>query len=116
MLPTLSKSGDVVVLEHMPFQWNKYKAGDIVVATSPHDPTKSICKRVLGLEGDTVSYTSGFISSKVKVPEGHVWLQGDNDKNSTDSRHYGPVPSALIRGRVRYRVWPLSKAGWIGHP
>ena len=70
MLPTLSKSGDVVVLEHMPFQWNKYKAGDIVVATSPHDPTKSICKRVLGLEGDTVSYTSGFISSKVKVSAG----------------------------------------------
>ena len=38
------------------------------------------------------------------VPRGHVWLQGDNARNSTDSRHYGPVPAALIRGKVLYRV------------
>ncbi len=42
----------------------------------------------------------------VQVPEGHVWLQGDNTLNSTDSRTYGPVPYALLKGRaiVRFRV------------
>ena len=44
----------------------------------------------------------------LQVPEGHVWLQGDNTLNSTDSRHYGPVPYALLKGRaiVRFRVRP----------
>lgn len=40
----------------------------------------------------------------VQVPEGHVWLQGDNPVNSTDSRHYGPVPAALLRGRAFLKV------------
>ena len=39
-----------------------------------------------------------------QVPQGHVWLQGDNVHNSTDSRHYGPVPLALQRGRVVCKV------------
>ena len=45
------------------------------------------------------SYSHG-----VQVPEGHVWLQGDNPINSTDSRHYGPVPYALLRGRALLKV------------
>ena len=38
------------------------------------------------------------------VPPGHVWLEGDNATNSTDSRAYGPIPLAMIRGRVFYKV------------
>ena len=49
----------------------------------------------------------------VQVPKGHVWLQGDNIVNSTDSRHYGPVPYTLLRGRVLLRFWPPQDAGWI---
>ncbi|CAJ0844539.1 16125_t:CDS:2 [Entrophospora sp. SA101] len=36
----------------------------------------------------------------INVPKGHIWIQGDNMNNSIDSRSYGPVPHALIRGRV----------------
>jgi type IV secretory pathway protease TraF len=39
-----------------------------------------------------------------QVPAGHVWLQGDNTLNSTDSRHYGPVPYALLKGRAFCKV------------
>ena len=35
----------------------------------------------------------------IQVPEGHVWLEGDNQAWSRDSRFYGPVPLALIKGR-----------------
>lgn len=40
----------------------------------------------------------------IKIPKGRVWLSGDNASNSTDSRDYGPVPVALLRGRVVARV------------
>lgn len=40
----------------------------------------------------------------IVVPAGKVWLQGDNIRNSTDSRNYGPVPLPLITGRVFFKV------------
>lgn len=39
-----------------------------------------------------------------RVPQGHVWLEGDNADNSTDSRTYGPVPLSMVRGRVFFKV------------
>ena len=47
------------------------------------------------------------------VPAGHVWLQGDNRNDSADSRNYGPVPLALVRGRVLTRIFPLAKLGAV---
>ncbi|CAN0578941.1 unnamed protein product, partial [Ectocarpus sp. 12 AP-2014] len=38
------------------------------------------------------------------VPQGHVWLEGDNLSNSSDSRTYGPIPLAMVRGRVFFKV------------
>ena len=35
----------------------------------------------------------------IQVPEGHVWVEGDNLSWSRDSRFFGPVPLALVRGR-----------------
>lgn len=43
----------------------------------------------------------------VTVPPSFVWVEGDNPLFSVDSRHYGPVPVASIRGRLLMRVWPL---------
>jgi len=42
------------------------------------------------------------------VPPNHVWLEGDNPLQSTDSRHYGPVSEMCLRGRVLLRLWPIS--------
>lgn len=57
------------------------------------------------------SHHSSGARHALQVPPHHVWLQGDNTRNSNDSRHYGPVPVALVRGRVCFRVWPLLEAG-----
>lgn len=52
----------------------------------------------------------------MQVPEGHVWTTGDNLPHSTDSRHYGAVPMALIRGKIIARVAPWRRRGWIENP
>lgn len=52
----------------------------------------------------------GGSNIRLRVPDGYMWLEGDNQHNSTDSRNYGPVPLALLRGRVTARVWPLTEA------
>lgn len=118
MLPTFNATGDVVLLETASARRRKLRIGDVVVARSPTDPRHAVCKRVLGLPGDVVQVgdpIAGWAggSEGLPVPRGHVWLQGDNARNSTDSRAYGPVPLALVRGRVFAKVWPPREAGWV---
>lgn len=75
--------------------------GDVVVVQHP-SRKGTVCKRVLGLPGDQILQRGIFV-----VPDGHLWLEGDNPLNSADSRTYGPVPAALLVGRVLCRIWPL---------
>jgi signal peptidase I len=83
--------------------------GDVVVAYHPKRPG-TVCKRVVGLPGDQVLKPNGSI---LVVPDGHIWLEGDNAMNSSDSRSYGPLPAALVQGRVMARLWPLRGAAWM---
>lgn len=51
----------------------------------------------------------------IQVPEGHVWVEGDNLAWSRDSRVYGAVPMALIKGRSSWYVDGLFS--WVSlHP
>jgi len=45
------------------------------------------------------------------VPEGYCYLAGDNQLHSVDSRHYGPIPRALIFGKVWGVVWKADSSG-----
>lgn len=115
MLPTLSATGDILLLERVSTRFKKIKSGDVVMALSPENPRLVVCKRVLGIEGDRIAVlppSSIGLVQQVVIPKGHVWLQGDNPSNSTDSRHYGPVPYALLQGKVFVRIWPPG--GWSG--
>lgn len=44
-----------------------------------------------------------------RVPQGHVFVMGDNRPNSRDSRSFGPVPIESIVGRAFVRFWPLNQ-------
>ncbi|XP_063044926.1 mitochondrial inner membrane protease subunit 1 [Engraulis encrasicolus] len=112
MEPTIT-SNDIVLSERFSRHFFRIDKGDIVIVRSPSDPRINICKRVIGLEGDKVCTSSpgDIFQSHTWVPKGHVWLEGDNLRNSTDSRSYGPVPYALIRGRVCLKLWPFINFG-----
>lgn len=47
-----------------------------------------------------------------RVPLGHCWVEGDNARRSTsDSNKLGPIPLALVTGRVTRIVWPPARFG-----
>eukprot|EP00871_Galdieria_phlegrea_P004988 jgi/Galph1/5490/GphlegSOOS_G4133.1 len=115
MEPTLHSTGDVVVFEHLTPRFGSLQVGDVVVAKAPSNPHSYVCKRikVVGAEPFSSRFWKNRKMFSAYVPRGYVWLEGDNAENSTDSREYGPVPEALIVGRVIFRVWPLNSMGRI---
>ena len=118
----------------------KPRRGDIVVFKYPVDPNKDFIKRVVGIPGDTVQiknkrvfinaqpiedphahYTSspilkGKLSPRdnlapITVPDGKVFVMGDNRDNSHDSRFWGFVDQRDILGKafIIYWSWDIQK-------
>jgi signal peptidase I len=105
-----------------------------------------LVKRVIGVGGDRVkccdaqgrvtvngkalderSYLpKGALPSEdpfdVRVPEGHLWVMGDNRSNSADSRYHmgepggGFVADDLVVGKVWALIWPWKRAEWVHRP
>lgn len=98
----------------------------------------SYIKRVVGLPGDHVEiknnrvyinghpYVEPYVSKALKtdmslggefsdvvVPDGYVYVLGDNRASSADSRRFGCIPINKIEGKVWFRWWPLKKFGTV---
>uniref|UniRef100_A0A8C0J2U7 Mitochondrial inner membrane protease subunit 2 n=1 Tax=Chelonoidis abingdonii TaxID=106734 RepID=A0A8C0J2U7_CHEAB len=72
---------------------------------SPKNPEQKIIKRVIALEGDIIK-TIGYKNKYVKVPHGHIWVEGDHHGHSFDSNAFGPVSLGLLHARATHILWP----------
>ena len=136
MFPTLH-DGDKMLVSDL---FYKPKQGDVVVfKTDNYDPDRALVKRVIATEGQEISidfdrgvvYIDGlpveedYIAELTKtkldfigpqtVPEGCMFVMGDNRNASTDSRkkEIGMVDERMLLGRAYYVLFPLSDMGWI---
>jgi signal peptidase I, bacterial type len=136
MEPTLS-DGERLLVDKITYRLRPPERGEIIVFHYPADPKRKFIKRVIGLPGDVIQirghqlylngvpveepYINGPILESfgpVRVPEGHVFVLGDNRNNSDDSRYpdVGPVPMEMIVGVARLVYWPPSRIGLIRVP
>ena len=105
------------------------KRGEVIVFefpdSNPNNPRKDFVKRVVGLPGETVRMFDGKVfvneevldepylsqkdhsnASEITLGEGEYYVLGDNRAHSNDSRSWGAVPEANIRGKVWMVYWP----------
>ena len=102
--------------------------GEIIVFQYPRDPRKDFVKRVVGLPGETVELRDGQVyvdgglleepyltvrdrsnSAPLLLEAGEYYVLGDNRSHSNDSRAWGPVPEANLRGKVWMVYWPVPE-------
>jgi signal peptidase I len=131
MLPTLDP-GDFVVVNKIAYWLGEPERGDVIVFRLPRDITQRYIKRTIGLPGEQVDIRAGNVyidgqeinepylqvsttrGGSWQVPEGSIFVLGDNRNNSSDSRIWGVVPLDNIVGKAFFVYWPLQKLGLLG--
>ncbi|KAK8189376.1 peptidase S24/S26A/S26B/S26C [Phyllosticta capitalensis] len=115
MVPNLPTFGTAVLISKQHRRGRNIEVGDLVSFDHPMKLGESAIKRVIGMPGDFVLRDTPEKGDGImlQVPEGHMWVAGDNQSASRDSRMFGPIPLALVRGKVLAQVYPFKDSHWF---
>lgn len=132
MFPTF-KDQEFLLSYLLDIRFMQIRHGDVVVFHAPTDEEKLYIKRIIGMPGDTVHLENGYVflngkkldeSAYLKievltyggsflhdgetkvVPDGSLFVMGDNRPYSSDSREWGFLVETKLVGRSMVRVWP----------
>lgn len=129
--------GDMVFSEKVSYYFREPAQGDIVTFQDTQMDNRVLIKRCIAVGGQTVDlkngvvyvdgvplsepYTKGMpsnpLNSKITypyvVPEGYIWVMGDNRLSSADSRVFGAVPVENVNGRAFFTYWPIDSIGLL---
>ncbi len=126
MQPTLHE-GNLLVVNKLAYKLGEPKRGDIIVFHYQGTITEDYIKRVIGLPGDTVQIGNGIVrvndqvitepyiaelpgyTGQWKVPEGELFVLGDNRNHSSDSHDWGFVERQWVVGKAIVVYWPLDR-------
>lgn len=132
MRPTLEQN-DRVLVSKVDYRLGAPERGDVIVFTPPvPDPSIPYVKRIIAVGGETIDLRSGtvFVNGErvdipqaqgatqpqspqvaypFTIPDGQVFVMGDNRTFSSDSRTFGAVPVSNIIGKVILRFWPFER-------
>ncbi len=132
-------TGDMVFSEKVSYYVRDVEQGDIVTFHDPEVSGRILIKRVIATGGQTVNlvdgqvvvdgvaldepYTNGEpsypltsasdadVTYPYTVPEGYLWVMGDNRTNSQDSRYFGAVAESSVTGHAVWIYWPIGDFG-----
>jgi len=133
MMPGI-QDRDRILVDHVSYLFGSVERGDIVVLRYPMNPALDYVKRVVGLPGDHIQIFDGIVWVNDElleepyldpesndpysfvdtiVEEDSYFVLGDNRIRSSDSREFGQVPHEYLRGKVRVRLWPITRVGVV---
>ncbi|MDH5507151.1 MAG: signal peptidase I, partial [Anaerolineae bacterium] len=123
---------DYVIVNKLSYRLGDFERGDVIIFPNPYNPDEDFIKRVVGLPGDVIQvvdgrlYVNGMMmdepylgepmnkdmSEKV-VPEGTLFVMGDNRNDSSDSRAWGPLEIENVLGKAVFVYWPFDGIGLV---
>ena len=140
-METTIMTDDRVFAEKISYYFGDPEQGDIVTFEDPEVAGRTLIKRIIAVGGQTVDlidgavyvdgvkldepYTNGLPSNPLlpafgvdieypyTVPDGYIWVMGDNRTKSSDSRYFGAVPVSSVTGKAVFTYWPIANLGLL---